>query len=258
MQQIKAEVVKTHNSAQQIYDQHCHADFEILYILTGSTLLNLEGEQILLREQMGIVVEPLKYHIVTGKNDRYQRLVLTFSPESVPEAVYSRFLSRVRANAVFSEEEACRIFGRFSAILEQEDPAFEPLLQAMLTEALYALAYGDTAIQPEQDSKRRSKLKQVISLVDENLHRQISLEDIAGKMYMSESSLCHLFRQEMNISLMQYILQKKMMYAKSLLEKGTPPGVAAGMVGYKNYASFYKIFQKVTGCTPGKIREKEN
>lgn len=254
MQNIKAELVRTENSARQIYDQHCHGDFEILYILSGSTQLNLEGEQILLRENTGIVVEPLKYHIVTGKNPRYHRLVLTFSPEAVPEAVYDRFLSRIRTNALFSEEEVCRIFGRLSTVLEMGDAAFEPLVQAMLTEALYALAYENTAVQPEAESKSRSKLKQITSFVDGNLHRQISLGDIAGQLFMSESSLCHLFRQEMGISLKQYILQKKMMYAKSLLQKGTAPGTAAALCGYKNYASFYKIFQKITGMTPGQIQ----
>lgn len=257
MNTIKAELVRTENSARQIYDQHCHGDFEILYILSGSTVLNLEGEQLRLQENTGVVVEPLKYHIVTEKNSRYHRLVLTFSPEAVPEAVYDRFLSRVRANALFSEEEVCRIFGRFSAVLERQEPAFEPLLQALLTEGIYALAYENTDVQPDTDGKPKSKLKQIVSLVEGNLHRQISLEDIAGQLFMSESSLCHLFRQEMGISLKQYILQKKMMYAKSLLQKGTAPGAAAALCGYKNYASFYKVFRKITGMTPGQLQPGE-
>ena len=61
----------------------------------------------------------------------------------------------------------------------------------------------------------------------------------------------------MQISLKQYILQKKMMYAKSLLEKGTAPGTAAALCGYKNYASFYKIFLKVTGQAPGQVVQEE-
>ena len=54
----------------------------------------------------------------------------------------------------------------------------------------------------------------------------------------------------MKIPLKQYILRKKMMYAKSLILAGTSPGEAAVACGYKNYASFYKMFLKFTGQSP--------
>ena len=76
-------------------------------------------------------------------------------------------------------------------------------------------------------------------------------------MYMSESALCHLFKQEMKISLKQYILQKKMLNAKALLQQGMSPGAVAEACGYKNYPSFYKIFLKVTGLTPAQVTAKE-
>lgn len=257
MHTTKAEIIRTENCSEQIYDQHCHTDFEILFVLAGSIRLNLEGEQLTLQENTGIVIEPLKYHIVTGNNSRYHRLVLTFSPESVPEAVYDRFLSSVQTNAMFEAESISRLLIKFGTVLEQDDQTFAPLLQAMLTEALYSLAFENTTPVAENDNKRSHRLKQIISFVDRNLHREITLEDIAAQLYMSQSALCHMFREEMNISLKQYILQKKMMYAKSLLQKGTAPGIAATLCGYKNYASFYKIFQKVTGQTPGQIQAEE-
>lgn len=257
MHTIKAEIVRTENCARQIYDQHCHAHYEIIFVLDGSIRLNVEGEQLRLRENMGIVLEPLKYHVVTGDNTRYHRLILSFEPESVPEAVYERFLDSVRTNAVFSGERASRLLRRFSATAEKGDPVYGPLLEAILTEAVYDLAFNNTPAPESKESKPTEKLKQITAFIDQNLHSQISLDDIAARMYMSQSALCHLFRQEMQISLKQYILQKKMMYAKSLLEKGTAPGTAAALCGYKNYASFYKIFLKVTGQAPGQVVQEE-
>lgn len=257
MHTVKAELVRTENCARQIYDQHCHTHYELLFVLDGSIRLNVEGEQILLQENSGIVLEPLKYHIVTGNNTLYHRLILYFDPESVPGPVFATFSQSIRDSAVFSGQEAARLFRRFSAVLEKNDPVYSPLLEALLTEAVYYLAFNHAAAPESAESKRTEKLKQIISFVDGNLHREITLENIASQLFMSQSSLCHLFRQEMNISLKQYILQKKMMYAKSLLHKGTAPGTAATLCGYKNYASFYKVFLKVTGQSPGQIMQEE-
>lgn len=257
MHTVKAEIVRTENCSEQIYDRHCHTHYELLFVLGGSIRLNVEGEQILLQENSGIVLEPLKYHIVTGNNMLYHRLIVYFDPESVPEPVFEVFSQSIRGNSVFSAEQAAQLFRRFSAVLEKNDPVYEPLLAAFLTEAIYYLAFNHASAPEGAESKRTEKLKQIISFVDRNLHREISLADIASQLYMSQSSLCHLFREEMKISLKQYILQKKMIYAKSLLRKGVAPGTAATLCGYKNYASFYKIFQKVTGQTPGQIQTEE-
>lgn len=253
MYTVKAEIVRTENCARQIYDQHCHGDFEILFVLSGSIRLNLEGEQLLLTENTGIVIEPLRYHIVTGNNTRYHRLILTFGLGAVPEMIRPHFLERIRASRRFSAEVACGALQRYAAVTEKREPVFGALLEALLTQAFYSIAFDCSIVPKEAGSKPVEKLKQIIGYVDENLQKEISLSDVSAQVYMSQSALCHLFRQEMNISLKQYILQKKMMYAKALLESGTPPGVAASLCGYKNYASFYKIFQKVTGVTPGRI-----
>ena len=57
----------------------------------------------------------------------------------------------------------------------------------------------------------------------------------------------------MKTSLKRYVLEKKMMYARALIQQGTAPGVAAVSCGYKNYASFYKMFCKIVGKTPTEV-----
>ena len=255
MSRTEATVIQTAYCARQIYDQHCHTSYEILFVLSGSIRLNLEGEQLLLTENTGIVVEPLKYHIVTGNNGPYHRLILTFGQEAVPEVIYSAFLERIRQNPRIGGNEVSRLLERYASAVTQKDPVLEPLLSALLIQAIYAITLADPEYPPEASGKSRERLRQITAFVEANLHRQISLKDVAEHMYISESSLCHLFRQEMNISLKQYILRKKMMYAKSLLEQGTLPGTAAALCGYQNYASFYKVFLKITGQTPGGDRK---
>lgn len=253
---FNAEIVRTPNCFDRIYDQHCHTHFEVLFVLEGSIKLNVEGAHILLEKDTGIIIEPLKYHIVTGNNTAYHRLIIFFEQDFIPLQIRGRFLGNIRDNYVFSSESLAQLFRKYSAVLEKGDPAYALLLDAILTESIYALAMDERIHAESPDSKRTGKLKQIISFIDENMDREILLEDIAARMYMSQSAVCHLFKEEMNISLKQYILQKKMIYAKSLLSQGVSPGEAAAACGYKNYASFYKIFLKITGKSPAKVLPK--
>lgn len=250
---MTAEIVRTENSSDRIYDRHCHAHYGVLFVLDGSIRINIEGQPVLLEKNSGILIEPLKYHIVTGNNTRYHRLILSFQKEAIPEAVFQDFQTNIRRNFIFRSDALAQLFRRFAAVKETNKPEYAPLLGAILTEAIYALTYDNISVQPALESKTTEKLRRLIAYVDENLSKEICLGDAAAYMYMSESSLCHLFKQEMKISLKQYILQKKILYAKSLLQQGVPPSAAAAACGYKNYASFYKIFLKLTGMSPAQV-----
>lgn len=250
---FEAEVARTANCTERIYDQHCHSCYELLFVLKGSIRLNIEGEHILLGEDSGIVIEPLQYHIVTGNNSTYHRLVLSFDADFIPLQIRQQFFENTRNNCVFYSDRLAEQFQKYATLLEGKDPLYAPLLNAILTEAIYGLATDQHIRTENLNTKRSRRVKQIIAVIDDNLNRDILLEDIAAQMYMSESAVCHLFKEEMNISLKQYILQKKMVYAKSLLNRGVSPGEAAAACGYKNYASFYKIFLKIMGKSPAKF-----
>lgn len=252
---FKAEVVRVGNCTNRIYDQHCHSRYELIYVLKGSIQLNIEGEHILLEENFGIIIAPLKYHIVTGNNDAYHRLILSFEQDFVPLQIRQQFFENILDYSVFFSEQVSERLKKYAVILERTNSIYAPLLDAILTEAVYGLALDNPARTESTDSKRTDKLKRIISFIDNNLDKDILLKDVAACIYMSESAVCHLFKDEMNVSLKQYILQKKMTYAKALLNRGVSPGEVATACGYKNYASFYKVFLKVIGMTPTQMQK---
>lgn len=250
---FKAEIVRAANCTHRIYDQHCHSRYELIFVLEGSIQLNIEGEHFLLEENSGVIIAPLKYHIVTGNNDAYHRLILAFDQDFVPLQIRQPFFDSIRDYSVFSSEQVSERFRKYAAVLERTNSIYAPLLDAILTEAVYGLALDNPAHAEKTDSKRTDKLKRIISFIDNNLDKDILLKDVANCIYMSESAVCHLFKDEMSVSLKQYILQKKMTYAKNLLNHGMSPSEVATACGYKNYASFYKMFLKIMGKSPAKF-----
>ena len=58
--------VYTAHCPDQIYDRHCHTHYEIIYVIEGSVNVNLEGIHYVLEQGSSIVIEPLRYHTITG------------------------------------------------------------------------------------------------------------------------------------------------------------------------------------------------
>lgn len=243
----------TDYSNEQLYNPHCNNCYEILFVLKGSVRFDLEGERIIIKENNAIVLAPMVYQIVTGNDDAYYRLILFFDLPTVPEGIRAEFVQRVGKRYIFSSQEMTRLFHKFQDLMEKKDPRFDALKEALFTMITYNIALDDTIGKNSLISAKTEKMRLIIEQLDKNIHTDIHISEISKALHVSESSVYRLFKDEMKISLKQYILQKKMIYAETLLRQGTAPGEVAQICGYKNYASFYKVFVKLTGKRPGKV-----
>ena len=237
----------------ELYGPHCNNSYEILFVLKGSVRFDLEGERITLKENSAIVLAPMLYQIVSGNDDAYHRGLFFFQPSAIPEDIREAFLQRVGKRYAFSSPEMTQLFRKYVAAEESGDPRFNALKDALFTVITHNIAFDDTISKNEIISTKTAKLRQVIDYLDKNITSEIRIGHIADRLHISQSAVYRMFKEEMRISLKQYILQKKMIYAETLLRQGASPGEAALACGYRNYASFYKVFVKVTGKTPGKV-----
>ncbi len=100
--------------------------------------------------------------------------------------------------------------------------------------------------------KTDSFLQSAIEYIDQNLCEKISLDDLARHTFRSKSSFCHLFEKKMKITPKQYILKKKLAFARKKLREGTPATDVAKQIGYENYSNFYRAYKKQYGLSPTK------
>ena len=237
----------------QLYPPHCNNCYEILFVAKGSVRFDMEGEQITLKENNAIVIAPMVYQIVTGNDDAYHRIILFFDLPTVPEGVRNEFASQVGKRYTCSSPELIRLFQSYLQLKEDDNPQFDELSNAIFTMILYIIAYDKSIDKNSQISAKKEKLRLITNRLDQNLTGEVQIREIAKELHVSESSVYRLFKEEMKIPLKQYVLKKKMIYAETLLRQGMSPGDVAQTCGYKNYASFYKVFVKLTGKRPGKV-----
>lgn len=91
-------------------------------------------------------------------------------------------------------------------------------------------------------------------------HNDISLDSktLAKAAFLSESRLIHLFKEEVGISIKQYILWQKLMRAIQYMMDGENLTDAAIVAGFSDSAHLSRTFKRMFGVTPSEIFKNSN
>lgn len=104
---------------------------------------------------------------------------------------------------------------------------------------------------------REFYIKEALSFIDSHYHQDISIQDIATACGLNRSYFGRLFRETMNQSPQQFLIQYRMAKAAQLL-KGSQISIAevGSAVGYENQLHFSRAFKSVFGISPSEYRRK--
>lgn len=107
------------------------------------------------------------------------------------------------------------------------------------------------------DGLSKEKLDQAIDYIQAYLSKNLSLEEMAAELGMSQYYFCHLFKQSMGISPHQYLIQQRVERAKFLLgrSKKSIANIAVEC-GFANQSHFARYFRRHTGVNPSQFRQK--
>lgn len=98
-------------------------------------------------------------------------------------------------------------------------------------------------------------ISSVIQYIGINVYNKITVKDISDYFSISETKLRRNFKNEMNISVYNYIIKKKIDEAKVLLKSNYTISEISYMLDFSNPSHFSKVFKKNTGHSPKKFRQ---
>lgn len=102
-----------------------------------------------------------------------------------------------------------------------------------------------------------NNLLRSVMYVEENLAKEIFLENFAKKAGMSKYHFCRTFKKHLNMSPMQFLLHVRLDRAKLLLENSRHSvTLIASEVGFNDLSNFIKCFKKIYGVSPAVYRKK--
>lgn len=129
---------------------------------------------------------------------------------------------------------------------------------AALQNFIYTQAVRLSDLVREQENSAPSKIiLAAIGYIDEHYNENISLSDVAGKIFISKNYLCDLFKKELNVTFIDYVTNLRIEKAKQLLSGSDMKMYEISeAVGYNDYAYFSQIFKRHTGTTLSQYRKK--
>ena len=95
-----------------------------------------------------------------------------------------------------------------------------------------------------------------IDYIYDNLHCKIQVDGLADEAGLSKTYLSKLFHKETGMTIVQYIMDKKLDAAKNLLM--FTEHTTSEIANYLNFSSeshFINAFKKSTGLTPKKFKQ---
>lgn len=97
---------------------------------------------------------------------------------------------------------------------------------------------------------------QCMDYIDYNLHTSIKIAELAEYVDLNQSYLSTLFKKEMNISISDYILKRRIDTAKNMLRYSEYPAAQISeILAFSSQSHFIRCFKKLTGTTPNEYRK---
>ena len=95
-----------------------------------------------------------------------------------------------------------------------------------------------------------NRAARVMRYINRHVTESISLDTLAEQFYISKYHLAREFKDYTGSSIHQYILEKRVVYAQLLMQRGIPPAQAAEECGFSDYTGFFRAFKARTGHSP--------
>jgi AraC family transcriptional regulator len=100
-----------------------------------------------------------------------------------------------------------------------------------------------------------ARLKKVLEFIDANLDKNISLSALAQAANMNLSYFATLFRKSMRVSPHQYVLNRRVEWAKRLLRDSKRSVLEVSLeVGFDHPNNFARVFRRMAGISPSEFR----
>ncbi len=105
------------------------------------------------------------------------------------------------------------------------------------------------------DTKHQAVICQLSAYIQGHLSEKLTLDRVAGHVYLSKSYLCRILRDELDTTFTEYTNRLRIERSKLYLQRGTMSLTEiACAVGFEDQSYFTRIFKRQVGVPPGKYR----
>jgi YesN/AraC family two-component response regulator len=103
--------------------------------------------------------------------------------------------------------------------------------------------------------KSENSVVEIIKYINENYNTKISLDTLVERFYANKYYLCHVFKEETGLSIIDFVNSKRLAEAEKLLRYSSDSITEiCYKVGFSSINYFLKLFKSAYNLTPKKFR----
>ncbi len=182
---------------------------------------------------------------------------------------YSEAMNKMYYEAIVAASEMCLVAIQ-SGLLDMvaydiRDEFIKEFDNAVSLPDLYDLVHGMAHAYVMKmkyvlkEKKKSPRLARMVEYIEDHLSEKIELAKLADHVNVSRTYASAIFKDELGITISEFILKERMLEAGRLLrETDLPISEIASSLGYCSQSYFTKNFTEMEGMTPGEYRKSFN
>lgn len=229
-----------------------------MIVLKGSGMLNYNGKVTDIHCGECLFLDCcLPHYYLPSENDPWEVIWLAFDG-SGSGYYYERF--RKKENYVFVPQNTETLRMIMNKIVENnlsKEENYEIINSKLITDLMTALITDYNVNTTEIQTSFKNKLHASRDYIDAHFTEVITLDKLADIFYMSKFYLTREFKKEFGYTVIQYVLNKRISYAKELL-RSTAKSVEeiSEICGFNDQSYFARQFKKSENMTCLAYRKK--
>lgn len=254
-----------------ISEFHSHPFYEIFYFHEGKCTYLIGDKIYVLKPGDLLLMNGLTLHRPHVESDaRYVRSIVHFDPlflgrwlqPATASAILSPFeeLSNYRITLEGAERDEFEgIMIELERLISVGAPQERRILR-LLDMMCYIADLCRTAVSHKESFPEKERhIQQVITFVEQNYMKDLSLTEIAHAVHLTKHYLSSLFKEVTGTTVFKYVYSRRINQAKMLL--WLHPNLTVTEVcyasGFKHLAHFSRMFKEMVGRTPEDYRNSK-
>lgn len=251
---------------------HWHNEYEIIYVKKGQGVISLDLEYHNVKAGDIILIVPGQLHSIEQKDDEtmeYENII--FGADIIAnkhnDYCYTNYFSfltkRTLQYPTIFNQTTCKYYHDIARCIDNADEicktfphGYQLAIKSYLFQMFFVIFTNLPKEKPPTKKKKSlDKMKLIVKYVENNYADNITIEDMANLCDFSQSHFMKFFKNNMEVSFIEYLNNYRLTMASRLLISSSSSIIAISMEsGFDNLSYFNRLFKKKYDMTPSEFR----
>lgn len=236
---------------------HWHSSIELVYVMNGRLDMQFNGKMHTIESNQFMAVSSGVVHSVANTPNKalVLQVPLRFVERYYLQAKHANLIINKSANEK-AYSEVLKLLNELNIVNKQRKQGYLFNYGALVLLILKELFTNFNDIKHPLN-ENTSILKDAIIYINTNYNKQLNISDLAKKFGYNASYLSRKFKQQMGVTIVEYIYMVRLsnLYT-DLIETPLPINKLMDKHGLKNRRTAREMCQKIYGLLPKQIRQK--